>query len=51
MNLVGVEQCITIVNWDKKSTWRKLAERVNLKSWMEILREKGYSDGKSNDRP
>lgn len=35
---LGIESVINICNWDKKSTWAELAEKINhIKSWYEIV--------------
>lgn len=33
------EIAISAANWDKQSTWEKLAKRLKIKSWEQILKE------------
>jgi hypothetical protein len=38
MNAIGTERCISIVKWDKHSTWVRLVKQVKIKSWCKILK-------------
>ena len=38
---MGVEIAINITKWDKKSTWERLAEMVEIKTWKTIVK---YTD-------
>ena len=46
MNETGIEICFNVVRRDKYSTYRALAERVKIKTWRQILEEKGYINDK-----
>ncbi len=46
---IGIEPCISLSKWDKHSTWKSLAKKLQIKSWAQILRDFNTKKQKGND--